>query len=45
MNDVRLISVNGNQLAERVVDVAPQIFDKIDQLIQKKSNVQHHKDI
>ena len=36
MNDVRLISVTGNPLAERVVDVAPQIFDKIESIMQKR---------
>jgi len=35
-NDVRLISVSGNQLAERVVDLAPQIMDKIDSLMQRR---------
>jgi sporulation protein YtfJ len=38
MNDVRLISVNGNPLAERVVDVAPQIIDKIENIMQKRAN-------
>jgi len=37
MNDVRLISVNGNQLAERVVDIAPQILDKIEELMSRKN--------
>jgi len=36
MNDVRLISVAGNPLAERVVDVAPQIFDKIERILEKR---------
>lgn len=36
MNDVRLISVAGNPLAERVVDVAPQIFDKIESIMEKR---------
>ena len=36
MNDVRLISVAGNPLAERVVDVAPQIFDKIEALMDRR---------
>lgn len=35
MNDVRLISVTGNPLAERVVDIAPQIIDKIEHIMQK----------
>ncbi len=39
MNDVRLISVSGNPLAERVVDIAPQIIDKIENIMQK--NKQH----
>jgi sporulation protein YtfJ len=38
MNDVRLISVNGNPLAERVVDIAPQILDKIEEMMHRKSN-------
>ncbi len=36
MNDVRLISVTGNPLAERVVDLAPQIFDKIENIMQRR---------
>ncbi len=40
MNDVRLISVSGNQLAERIVDVAPQIIDKLEHVFQKKPH--HH---
>ncbi|MEQ8200039.1 MAG: GerW family sporulation protein [Syntrophomonadaceae bacterium] len=36
MNDVRLISVSGNPLAERVVDVAPQIIDKIESIMQRR---------
>lgn len=36
MNDVRLISVAGNPLAERVVDIAPQIMDKIESLLAKR---------
>ncbi|MDD4801406.1 MAG: GerW family sporulation protein [Syntrophomonas sp.] len=36
MNDVRLISVAGNPLAERVVDIAPQIFDKIESIMEKR---------
>lgn len=37
MNDVRLISVKGNQIAERLVDVAPQIMDKIEGIFNKKT--------
>lgn len=37
MNDVRLLSVTGNHLAERVIDLAPQIMDKIEGLLQKKN--------
>lgn len=40
MNDVRLISVTGNPLAERVVDVAPQIFDKIQTMMERRER--HH---
>lgn len=36
MNDVRLLSVNGNGLAERVVDLAPQFIDKIEGMMQRK---------
>jgi len=36
MNDVRLLSVNGNSLAERVVDLAPQFLDKIEGIMQRK---------
>lgn len=36
MNDVRLISVAGNPLAERVVDIAPQIFDKIESIMERR---------
>lgn len=36
MNDVRLLSVNGNSLAERVVDLAPQFIDKIEGVMQRK---------
>lgn len=39
MNDVRLISVSGNQLAERIVDVAPQLIDKLENVFQKKHNM------
>jgi len=36
MNDVRLISVAGNPLAERVVDLAPQIIDRIEGLMERR---------
>lgn len=36
MNDVRLLAVNGNGLAERVVDLAPQFIDKIEGIMQRK---------
>jgi len=35
MNDVRLLSVNGNSLAERVVDLAPQIMDKFEGMMDR----------
>jgi len=38
MNDVRLISVKGNPLAERLVDVAPQIIDKLENIFKKKDD-------
>ncbi|ABI68721.1 GerW family sporulation protein [Syntrophomonas wolfei] len=37
MNDVRLLSVTGNHLAERVIDLAPQIIDKMEGLFKKKN--------
>ncbi|HQE22988.1 MAG TPA: GerW family sporulation protein [Syntrophomonadaceae bacterium] len=40
MNDVRLISTQGNPLAERMVDLAPQIMDKIEAAMQKRSRPQ-----
>ncbi|HHV15044.1 MAG TPA: sporulation protein YtfJ, partial [Gelria sp.] len=36
MNDVRLLSVRGNQLAERVVDVIPQVLDRLENIKEKK---------
>lgn len=36
--DVRLISVNGNQLAERMVDLAPSILNKIESMMQQRGN-------
>lgn len=40
MNDVRLISVSGNQLAERVVDLAPQLIDKIQSIMDRKNRTE-----
>jgi len=39
MNDVRLISVAGNPLAERVVDLAPQIVDKIEGIMDRRAKM------
>jgi len=36
MNDVRLISVAGNQLAERMVDALPQMVDRISSMMQSR---------
>jgi sporulation protein YtfJ len=36
MNDVRLIAVSGNPLAERVVDLAPQIINKIESILERR---------
>lgn len=36
-NDVRLISTNGNQLAERMVDILPQVMDKIESVFSRHS--------
>lgn len=38
MNDVRLISVSGNQLAERVVDSLPGLLDKWESIIDKRNH-------
>lgn len=35
LNDVRLISVSGNHLAERIVDIAPQIMDKLENALRR----------
>ncbi len=37
MNDVRLISVSGNHLAERIVDIAPQLLDKIENALRRNA--------
>ncbi|MGI6453862.1 MAG: GerW family sporulation protein [Syntrophomonadaceae bacterium] len=36
MNDVRFISVAGNHLAERMVDLAPQIVEKLEEFIHHR---------
>ncbi|MEA1960058.1 MAG: GerW family sporulation protein [Bacillota bacterium] len=38
MNDVRLISVAGNALAERVVDLAPQLLEKVEGIMKRKDS-------
>lgn len=37
MNDVRLISTSGNPLAERMVDLAPQVMDKLETMMQNRN--------
>ncbi|MDO4541091.1 MAG: GerW family sporulation protein [Syntrophomonadaceae bacterium] len=37
-NDARLISVFGNTVAERLVDAAPQLVDRIEAIWMKKKN-------
>lgn len=37
LNDVRLISVSGNHLAERIVDIAPQIMDKLESALRRNT--------
>lgn len=37
MNDVRLISTSGNQLAERLIDVVPQVVEKLEDVFQRKN--------
>lgn len=36
-SDVRLISTNGNQLAERMLDILPQVMDKLEGVFMKRS--------
>jgi len=36
-NDIRLLPVYGNHLAERVVDLAPQILEKIEALMNNRA--------
>jgi len=38
MNEVRLISVSSNQLAERVVDTLPVLLDKWESILDKRGN-------
>jgi len=33
---IRLLSITDNSLVDRIIDVAPQIIDKIDQMLNKK---------
>jgi sporulation protein YtfJ len=33
MNDVRLISTTGNILAERLIDIVPQVVDKLESIL------------
>ncbi|KUG04111.1 sporulation protein ytfj [hydrocarbon metagenome] len=40
MNDVRLISTSGNMLAERLIDIVPQVVDKLEHLFPQHSNKQ-----
>lgn len=35
MNDVRLISTSGNFLAERLIDLVPQVVEKLESLVKK----------
>lgn len=43
MNDVRLMSVTGNPIAERIVDLAPQFIEKMEALINKKNRETENK--
>jgi len=40
MNDVRLISVSGNQMAERLVDIIPQVLDRFEKMCAKRHDCQ-----
>ncbi len=40
MNDVRLISTSGNMLAERLIDIVPQMVDKLENLFPQHSHKQ-----
>lgn len=37
-DDVRLLTVNGNQLAERVVDLAPQLMEKVEAMVNRRGD-------
>ncbi len=36
--DVRLISADGSQIAERVIDLAPQVLDKIQEMLENRKS-------
>ncbi len=37
MDEVRLLTVQGNQLAERMIDLTPQIIEKIENLLNRRN--------
>lgn len=39
MNDVRLISTSGNFLAERLIDLVPQVVEKLESLLKKNKDI------
>ncbi len=36
MNEVRLISTSGNLLAERLIDIVPQVMDKLESILPQQ---------
>lgn len=42
MNDVRLIPASGNQMAERVVDMIPQVLDKLEHMCCRRTPQSTH---
>ncbi len=44
MNDVRLISTSGNMLAERLIDIVPQMVDKLEHLFPQQHSQKKQSD-
>ena len=41
-NQIRLLPVDGNPIADRLVDLAPEIMDKIQLMMQQKQQQEQH---
>ncbi len=39
-NTVRLLPVDGNQVAERLIDIAPHLLEKLQEIIQQTPNLE-----